>query len=133
MVRKIALVLVLLTVLGVFASAQESHMYVRTVYVERIYSSTEGYRVDYRRSNSIYMATAYLPIEWFQGGPGAVARIVYADDRAAPFMNVYWLDGEFHHLVLVVQRNRAHISWGNHLDADLYASRFESAEPVFEF
>jgi hypothetical protein len=134
MVRKIALILLLLMVLGVLASAQEeeSHMYVRTVFIERIYASSDGYRIDYRRSNSIHMASAYIPIEWF-GGPTAEARMVYADDRAAPFMSVYWLDGEFHHLVLVVRRNRAHVSWGPHLDADLYASRFESAQPEFVF
>jgi hypothetical protein len=133
MVKKIALILLLVTVLGGLAAAQESesHMYARTVFIERIYPSTDGYRIDYRRSNSIYMASAYIPIDWF-GGPGADARLVFSDDRAAPFMTVYWLDGEFHHLVLVVRRERGHISWGPHLDADLYASRFESADTEFE-
>jgi hypothetical protein len=131
-VRKFALVLLLLIVLGVLVSAQESNMYVRTVYIERIHPSAWGYRIDYRRSNSIYMATAYIPLEWF-GGPTANARLVYADDRAVPFMTVYWEDGEFHHLVLVVPRHFSHTAWAPQMYDERLESRFAEAEPEFEF
>jgi hypothetical protein len=131
-VKKLALFLLLFVVLTVIVSADDSNMYVRTVYIEKIYPTEFGYRVDYRRTNSLRMGAAYIPIEWF-GRPDSPARLVYTDDSAAPFMNIYWLDNEFHHLVLVVQRHRSHVSWGSPISGEGLESRFDVDEPEILF
>jgi hypothetical protein len=131
-VKRIALVLLILIGLAMFASAAESDFYVKTLYIEKVYPHELGYKIEYRRANSIYLADAYLPIGWF-GRPDSPGRLIYADDKAVPFINVYWKDGEFHHFVLVVNSNYQDLSWGSLERTEAVAARFDVDEPEFVF
>jgi hypothetical protein len=131
-VRKLALVLVLGCLVSMAAIAQEPRIYVQTLYVERVYPTTLGYRIDYRLPSSLMLASAYLPLDWF-GRPESIARIVYQQDRSVPFINIFWEDGEISHIVLYVHRDYNHISWGSlQLTEDLRA-RFNLERPTFRF
>lgn len=134
--KKVAFFLVLVIGVSVFASAQatndESELYVTTLYVEKVYPSTLGYRIDYRRQSSLLLATSYLPLDWF-GGPDAIGKLVYADDRAVPFVNVFWRDGEISHFVLYVDRNINALSWGSLPTTEGLESRFDLESPEFTF
>jgi len=113
-------------------SAVESDYYVKTLYIEKIFPHELGYKIEYRRSNSIYLAEAYLPLSWF-GRPDSPARLVYANDNSVPFVNVYWKNGEFHHLVLFVHVSFRHLSWGTLAKTEEIANEFDIDEPVFVF
>ena len=100
---KLALVLAALLFLsGMSVSAQEaeSSYYSRTLYVLRVAPHNLGYRVVYQTEQGTPFAT-YLPIEWFSNAAGKAA-IIYEWDDSAPYMMVYWKDGEFSHLRLFV-------------------------------
>ena len=130
--KKIALVLLLVFGVTLMLSAAESDFYVQTLYIEKVYPHTLGFKIDYRRPTSMLLASAYLPMEWF-GGPGSLAKIVYVNDASVPFVNIYWKAGEFHHLVLYVHSSYQHISWGSLAQTQNMASRFEIDEPEFAF
>ena len=130
--KRIALVLLLMIGVSLILGAVESDFYVKTLYIEKVYRHELGYKIEYRRSNSMYLATAYLPLEWF-GRSDSQARIAYANDNSVPFVNIYWKDGEFHHLVLFVHESPHHISWGTLRQTEGVASKFDLDEPEFVF
>ena len=130
--RKTALVLLFLLGFTLVLSAAESEFYVKTLYIEKVYPHELGYKIEYRRSNSMYLAEAYLPLAWF-GRPDSPARLVYANDSSVPFVNIYWKNGEFHHLVLYVNSNYDDISWGALAKTEAVASRFDIEQPEFVF
>jgi hypothetical protein len=136
-VKKVALVLLLVFAVSMFAAtqdaAQESDLYVSTLYIEKVYATTLGYRIDYRRQSSLLLATSYLPLEWF-GGPGSLARLVYSNtDGAVPFINVFWENGEISHVVLYVDRNVNDLSWGSMELTDAIRAEFDVDQPQFTF
>jgi hypothetical protein len=131
-VKKIALALILLFVATVFVSARESDLYVKTLYIERVYVTTLGYRIDYRTESSLVLRSSYLPLEWF-GGPGAQARLATIEDSTVPYVQVFWDETEFSHFVLYVHRNPEHLSWGNLQMTPAIESAFEVDEPTFRF
>lgn len=131
--KRIALVLLVLIACTLALGAQESALYVKTLYIEQVYPHELGYKIDYRRSNSMMLASTYLPIEWFEGGPDSIAKVVYANDNSVPFLNVYWREGEFDHLVLYVHSSYNHLSWGSLPKTEDVASRFDVDEPEFVF
>ncbi len=130
--KKLALVLLIVFAVSMVAATQEPSIYATTLYVEKVYPTTFGYRIDYRRQNSLMLATSYLPLEWF-GGAAAKARLVYADDLAVPFINIFWRDAEITHVVLYVQRNMNHLSWGRLPQSDDLQARFDLEAPEFQF
>ncbi len=101
---------VLFLVIAVQAAAEDPRPYVRTVPLERVYTHSGGYKIVYSTSR-LETAENYLPARWFEQAAG-IGEIVYTDRRAAPFMQVYYYDGEFSHIRLFVRRNTAHPSWG---------------------
>ena len=130
--KKLALVLVLVCAISLYAAAQEPSIYVTTLYIERVFPTTLGYRIDYRRQNSLMLATSYLPIGWF-GGPTALARVVYAEDTAVPFINIFFRDAEISHMVLYVHRDIRHLSWGTLRSTEGLAERFAIDRPQFQY
>ena len=130
--KKIALLLLLMIGFTLILSAAESDFYVKTLYIEKVYPHALGYKIEYRDPNSMYLGAAYLPLEWF-GRPDSPARLVYARDTSVPFVNVYWKNGEFHHLVLFVHESLQHISWGSLAQTAGVADRFDIDEPGFVF
>jgi hypothetical protein len=98
------------------------NLHVMTVYVQEIAPHPQGYRVIYTRSD-LYAGVVYLPSRWFTvaGGKG---EILYTIGRSAPYMEVYYVDGEFSHVRLYAQRNRMHPSWGNLSGAEDLSDEF---------
>lgn len=130
--KKLALIALLVFGVSLFAAAQETEIYVKTLYIERIYPTSLGYRIDYRRESSMLLATSYIPLDWF-GGPGSRARLINDRSRNVPYVSVYYKDGEFSHLVLFVHPNIQHVSYGQlQLTADV-ESEFDIEEPDFRY
>ncbi|MFP4376890.1 MAG: hypothetical protein ACLFP4_07580 [Spirochaetales bacterium] len=130
--KKLALALVLLLSATVFISARESDLYVKTLYIERVYVTTLGYRIDYRTESSLVLRSSYLPLAWF-GGPGAQARLASIEDSTVPYVQVFWDETDFSHLVLYVHRNPDHQSWGNLQLTPAIEAAFRVDEPTFRF
>ncbi len=106
-------VIVGLSVLPVFAQDQGREAPVitaLTVQVQRVYPHRLGYKVTYDRSD-VSQGTVYLPNRWFTGA-AAQAEMVFTRHPAAPYMTLYYFDGEFSHLRLVVQSDRSNVMWG---------------------
>jgi hypothetical protein len=131
-VKKLALIVLLVFGVTLFASAQETEIYVKTLYIERIYPTSLGYRIDYRRESSMLLATSYVPLDWF-GGPAAKARLINERSRNVPFVSVYYKDGEFSHLVLFVHPNIQHVSYGRLQLTDENRAEFDIEEPDFRY
>ncbi len=103
-------VMLLVFALAVQASAEEPRPYVRTISLERVYTHSAGYMVVYRTSRLETVET-YIPARWFEQAAGR-GQLVFTQRRAAPYMQVYYDDGEFSHVRLFVRSNTAHPSWG---------------------
>jgi hypothetical protein len=91
-------------------SGEEDTLQVVTVYVQRVYPHPQGYKVIYNRSD-LYPGELYLPGRWFRAA-GGKGEILYTDHPSAPYMMVYYLNGEFSHVRLFTQRNPSHPTWG---------------------
>ncbi len=123
---KISRLLIAFALLGVFApmiASQEQNgedvpIQAVTVYVQRVFPHRLGYVVIYNRSD-LYPGEVYLPNRWFTdaAGRGEIIRTLH---QSAPYMTVFYMNGEFSHVRLFVHDNPAHRSWGAlPSDADL--------------
>ena len=130
--KKLALVVLLVVGFAAMTYAQQTEIYVKTLYIERIYSSTLGYRVDYRRESSLLLGTSFIPLDWF-GGPNSRGRLINSTDRNVPYVSVYYRDGEFSHVVLVVHPNIQHPSWGRLEPTPELETAFNIEEPDFQY
>lgn len=94
-----------------------SPFYVVNVPIERVFSYTKGYIVEYRKS-PLVNKVLYLPIEWFapvkEAGVVRKAEIVLmSSGKHWPHLSVYYKDGAIDHIRLYVRRNAAHFTWGS--------------------
>jgi len=120
--KKIVFILLFLA-LATFLFAEEADIYCKTVPIWKIYSLEEGYRVIYQKSNMKY-GVFYAPIDWFRGS-AEKGEIVLGDDPAYPYFSIFWLDGNFDHIRLYLQRDYRHDSWGELENPDDYADKFD--------
>lgn len=95
---------------GLFAQQDQPTVFVRTVYANRVYSHSMGYKVEYTTGNN-RLGELYLPIEWFVEAAGQ-GRLIHTQSKTAPYMQLVYLDNEFSHLNLFVKANYDHHSWG---------------------
>ena len=110
MKNRIAVSLGVLLLLAAHASADEPRHYVRTIPLERVFMHSAGYKVVYRTSR-LEIAETYIPAAWFGQRPDARGQLLFTNRRAAPYLQMYYLDGEFSYVRLVV-RGTAHPTWG---------------------
>lgn len=91
-------------------SEEETDLVAATVYVQRVYPHSLGYKVIYTRSD-LYPAEVYLPGRWFTNaeGKGSIQR---SQHPSVPYMTVFYENGEFSHVRLFVHENPTHRSWG---------------------
>ncbi|MFP4152277.1 MAG: hypothetical protein ACOC2V_04680 [Alkalispirochaeta sp.] len=91
-------------------SDEETNLLAVTVYVQRVYPHSEGYKVIYNRSD-LYPGEVYLPGRWFTNaeGKGSLER---SGHRSVPYMVVFYENGEFSHVRLYVHNDPTHRSWG---------------------
>lgn len=123
--KRIAIVALLgLLVVGSAAAqnANESELFVKTIYVEKVYPHQLGYMVSYVTTD-LRLEQVFLPIEWFGVAAGR-AKIIYGHDKAFPYMDVYWENGEFSHLRLYVKENLRDLSWGAIDQTEDYTDEF---------
>jgi hypothetical protein len=107
-------ILAFLLLLGIagFLSAQEqqtSH-FSRTYYITKIAPHQLGYRVIYLTEAGTPFVT-YLPMEWFSSA-GGKASLQFRWETSAPYMQVFWQNGEFSHMRIVVPPTYDDPSWG---------------------
>ena len=92
-----------------FGQEQIQH-FTRTFYILRIAPHQMGYRVIYQTEAGLPFET-FMPIDWFVEA-GGKATIQRRWDRSAPFMQVFWQNGELSHFRLVLAPTFDHPSWG---------------------
>lgn len=90
--------------------AQSPTITALTVQVQRVFPHRLGYMVTYDKSD-LTPGTVFLPNRWFTGAAGR-AEMLFSRHPSVPYMTIYYMDGEFSHLRLVVQAERSHVSWG---------------------
>ena len=140
--KKLLGLLVFTLFLAGWGSAEEPNVYAKVVTIHKIISHEKGYKVTYYTDHGD-LKTIYIPIEWFyqtgnyRTSDGFIkAEIVRGNSPLYPYMQIFWQNGKFHHLRLVVFKNYSHHSWGAVTDADEkdLATRFDpKKDPVFEF
>ncbi len=90
--------------------------------LQRVYKHSLGYRVLFDTSD-LRTSELYIPNRWFQGA-ASQALLVDSLHPGVPYLTIFYADGEFSHLQLVVHRNRAHITWDALDNTDGVAERF---------
>jgi hypothetical protein len=129
----IALSVLLFTIFPMAAQTisedKKSEYYYTTVYVEKIFPYRKGYVVYYRKGLAD-MARTYLPLEWFTetAGKGDLVRI--GPGSVWPSLTVFYKNGEFDHVRLIVRREMGHETWGNIPLGVNLDSHFENVEDI---
>ncbi|ADN01544.1 hypothetical protein [Spirochaeta thermophila] len=90
------------------AEVLPSDLYVKTVYVTKVYAHEKGYKVLYVKSN-LDIGEVYIPLSWVAEKK---AVIVPGNDPAFPYMSIYWKKGEFFKVILYVPEKPDHPGWG---------------------
>jgi len=114
MKRVIFALVVLAAVSPIFAqnnSNESSNMYYINVRVERIYPSSEGYIVQYQKSNT-QLGIVGIPLEWFNDAAGRAELLQLPAGANWPTMSIFYVEGEFSHVRLYVHRVKSHRTWG---------------------
>ncbi len=133
------IVLVLMVLLGgspLFAQQQNAEddvpqMFVKTLYVDRVYEHDEGFRAVYLTSG-MRPAQVFLPRGWFQSSAGK-GEIIYGQDPKYPYMEIYWADSEFSFVRLFVMDDYGHSSWGVVTGRSDYSDEFNTDTLVVQF
>jgi hypothetical protein len=122
---------VLLFFSGLFAFAEESDMFVKTMPITKVYTHRLGFKVLYLK-NDLDFAEFYVPLEWFDsaGGKGVIVRGV---DPSYPYFSIFWKAGKFHSVKLYVHKDLQHESWGSLTLSPDISEKFDIDEPEFEF
>lgn len=107
----VLLLLFILSGVSLYAQSGTSELYVKTIYITRLYSNNLGLRVDYQTAN-LQMHSAYMPTEWF-GESGGYGEVIYGNHPSAPYMSVWYKDGKVDHFRLYVKEHFSDPSWGS--------------------
>jgi len=135
--KKLVIVLIFVALaLPVFAQPQTSNqhtdMYCFNVPVERIYPSSYGYIIQYRR-NTNEIGSIGIPNEWFSDAAGRGEMIKLPPGKDWPTMSIFYYKGEFSHVRVYVHPVKSHTTWGN-VPQGTDVSRFFSEDPdAFDF
>jgi hypothetical protein len=81
-----------------------------------------GFKITYTAEN-LDFKQVYLPASWFTEAAGQ-GELIETDSKSAPYMDVYYQDGEFSHVRLFVRANPFHVSWGRLDDEPNLAEKF---------
>ena len=106
-----------------------SDMYYLSVPVEKIYPSSRGYLIQYRKgANGI--GTVALPNEWFTNSAGKGELITLPRGTSWPTLTVFYREGEFSHVRLYVHKSKAHSTWGNVPQSADLSKYFENTDTI---
>ena len=114
--KRILIVAILIVMVAGFSVAQEqqesneSEFFVHTVYLNQVFRHRLGFKVTYTAANLDYKQV-YIPTSWFT--PAACkGELIETPSKRAPYMVVYYENGEFSHVRLFVRDNPFHVTWG---------------------
>ena len=130
--KKIVVIsLILLMVVAMFAFAEESTMFVKTMPIIRIYSHRMGFKVLYLKNN-FTLGEFYVPLRWFDEA-AAKGLLVKGLEAEYPYFSIFWKDGEFHSVKLYVKENLQHATWGTLGREEDVTGKFDVDSLVLEF
>jgi len=114
--RKIVFALIFLAMLTPAYSQNrnrntETDMYYINVSIEKIYSTSLGYIILYRKGSS-QLGTVSVPNEWFTESAGRAEMMRLPTGQDWPTMSIFYKNGEFSHVRIYVHRVPAHSTWG---------------------
>lgn len=118
-------------------SAQEagangrSTYFVKSLVITQVAMGDNGYRVTYRNGAG-QLHYAYIPHDWFSETAGRGEQI-RTWNKAAPYMDVYYQDGQFSHVRLFLIPTFDHVSWTVLSDQDDTEANFSSEELVINY
>jgi len=115
-VKKFIIYLIFMAVITpVFAQNNPNgdNMYYYNVVVDKIYPSSEGYVIQYRKNNIFDVGTIGIPNNWFSEAGGKAELIRLPAGANWPTMSVFYNNGEFSHVRLYIHRSKSHETWGN--------------------
>jgi hypothetical protein len=126
--------LVLLASLPAFSQAQNypKDAYVKTIHIVKIWTSSEGYKVQFFNSHS-HISDIYVPLSWFNKGVNSRAEIVYGVTAEYPYITIVWVEGKFDHVTLHVLQDYNDLSWGELRGAADDSALFKVEEVPKEF
>jgi len=107
----------------------ESEYYYINVTLEKIYPHPKGYIVQYRKGIN-RVGTVYIPSEWFTYAAAKGEIIKLPRGRDWPYMSVYYKNGEFSHVRLLVHHQHTHQTWGSVPQNVNIDERFENIESI---
>ena len=109
----VAMLVMVVAGLSVAQEAQESsesELFVHTVYLNQVFRHRLGFKVTYTAANLDYKEV-YIPTSWFTQAAGK-GELIETSSQSAPYMDVYYRNGEFSHVRLFVRDNPFHVTWG---------------------
>ena len=91
-------------------SKAAENLYIKTVYINKIYPHAQGYKITYWTGDG-KIGTTYVPIAWFigSGNKGEILRIFH---KSVPYMEIVYNGGKFKMIRLFVSPAMEDISWG---------------------
>jgi hypothetical protein len=120
----------ILLVCGAGLFAEESDYYYINVKVTKVFNHSLGYRIMYQTGYDV-AKDVYIPFSWFI--PGGKAQLISGNDRAYPYMAVYYKKGIFDHLNLYVKSNISDPSWETLPATSDLTEAFNVQDLKFEF
>ena len=133
MKKRILIVVILAVMVVGLSGAQEtqttkdSELFVHTIYLNQVFRHRLGFKVTYTAEN-LDFEEVYIPSSWFTSA-ASKGELVETDSKSAPYMDVYYRNGEFSHVRLFVRDNPSHVSWGRLTDEPNAEEKF-SAEAL---
>ena len=111
-----------------FTQEEETDIFAKTIMLDKVYSHIEGYKVVYFTQGGFKMVSVYIPADWFftAGGKG---DLLFGEDDSYPYMDVFWINGEFSHVRLHLPSNPKHYTWGV-LQEENASETFASVETI---
>ena len=91
-------------------AAGGENLYIKTMYISRIYPHSLGYKVNYWTGDGKLMTT-FIPLAWFKGTAGK-GEIASQYNRAVPYMEIVYSSGKFKFIRLHVSPTYNDPSWG---------------------
>lgn len=127
--KKIIILAIMVTVAGIASAFELSSLYVKTVYVSKVYTYEQGYKVMYVKQN-LDIGTAYIPLKWVKEKK---AIIVPGNDPLYPYMSIYWKEGQFYRVILYIPDDPRNPAWGFVSKTDQEAEKFNIDTLEMEF
>lgn len=101
----------------------ESEFYYHNVPILKIAPHKLGYYVIYRRNN-LKTGEMFIPKEWLDRRDQR-AVLNRTEDNIRPYVSVFFRNGEFDHVKLVVAKDISHPTWGVLQVGSLYDEKFK--------